>query len=210
VIASVCTLFFLVWKSSHSATISWESRNEAPRWNSVQPDALEIVIAPRKDSTREKLAINVTVINISEKPIGWDSEFSFFLGWNLGGLAQKESPTPIEQTKESLSRERFVTIAPGDRLSRDVVLTKPFRAFGYEGGGDGDFDHPAEPIRDYEVMASFELPKRYRQFSIGLEYDGSSPGAFGAFKDLFGFAPDEVNIWRGSCTSNVLDIKIHD
>jgi hypothetical protein len=214
-----CTFyFFLVRKSPQKASITWETRNEAPNRDPrdpIQPDALEIIIRPRNDSTREKMAINVTVTNISNRPVGWDSEFSCFLYWDVWqphfhGLPLKESPARVEQTKESLRRERFVIIAPGDHFSGDVTLTDPFKAFRDEGGGDGDFENLPDPIQGYEIMTWFELPNRYREFSIRLEYQGSWPRTLAAFKDLFGFDPDQVKIRNGSCSSNVLDIKIND
>jgi hypothetical protein len=212
-IGSSCVLFFLIMKSSHGGGISWQSRDEAANSIPSQPEVMQLVIKPREDSTRDNLVINVTVINISKEPIGWDSEFSCFLGWMVWtpkhyGLPLRESPTRIEQTQESLGRRRFVYIAPGDRLSRDIVITSPFRAFRYEGGGDGDFDHPPEPRSGYEILTWFELPKRHRGFSIQMGYDGYA--SIGAFRQLFGFDPKEAKIWTGNCSANVLDIKIND
>jgi hypothetical protein len=59
--------------------ITWESRE--PRHYGVSPEAVHIELAPRVDATRDNFALDVTITNVSTKPVGWDNEFSTFLWW---------------------------------------------------------------------------------------------------------------------------------
>jgi hypothetical protein len=97
-------------------------------------DAIRLAIWPVSDPDPEVILIEVEVGNFASYPIGWDSEWSAFLSWRLttsdGERIEPRQGAVVEQTKESLSRERFVLLRPGETLRKSIDLAKPLRQYG--------------------------------------------------------------------------------
>jgi hypothetical protein len=194
-------------------------------------------LKPLEDSTRDKLAINVTITNLSARPVGWDSEFSVFLSWTLGsegdstGSAREQTSSHIKQTESSLSKTRFILIEPGDSIAKTVILNVPFRTFACDEDGKGyevwTRYFLSEYERDQARRSAEDLYWRFHgkgspqwehnsNFGKGLHKIQVRLGYYGspdlrnpdAFKNLFGFEPKEVSLWDDDCDSNVLQIDL--
>jgi hypothetical protein len=80
----------------------------AEEWSRVNPVALEISRLPAKQASDIRIAVDVR--NWSRKPVGWDTEFSAFLSWDVRTLDGKpvkpEFISKVQQTNESLSPAR--------------------------------------------------------------------------------------------------------
>jgi hypothetical protein len=83
---------------------------------------VQLTITPQGPQRRDAIRIKAEVINRSDTPVTWDSEWSFPLYWKflpdeeMFALAQR-TVRKVKQTQQSLSKGRFVSIPPGQRLS---------------------------------------------------------------------------------------------
>jgi len=180
----------------------------------AKPPLLDIQLTPWEESTRENLVVDVQVTNHCSQPIAWDEEFSLLLRWRLRPLddpkysesarrvlGPKGHDTVVKQTRESKSKNRFLSIPAGGTVVHRFVLTAPFRAF-LPLGHDTDFGAR-------EVLHQFIIPKECRSLEIYLQYD-ALPGWTDGFKELFGFEPRDVNLPGGLWTSNSVTVAFPD
>jgi hypothetical protein len=88
-----------------------------------------VLDTPQRDHVRLRL----TVTNKSDGIIGWDKANAVFFRWSVvaEGSLYSFLPTRLEETpSEWRTRDRFLTIAPGDKHVVDIEITKPYRTFG--------------------------------------------------------------------------------
>jgi hypothetical protein len=171
--------------------------------NEADKQTIELTIIGEGLQNRERICVKATVQNNSSETIGWDREFSVFLQWQLlpendygKTLLQPKTTVPrINQTKDQLSKTRFIRIAPGQSVSKTIELTKPFKSFQVDAwGGSSETRHPGH-FEGFEAMERFSIPSELKKVGLRLEYNQSRYGR-PAFKSMFGFEPDDVGLLK--------------
>jgi hypothetical protein len=165
---------------------------------------------PRRSAFRVK----AEVVNISDKPFGWDKEFAVFLYWRLltpdGKLLYRQVvEKDLEKTNKALGRERFVNIEPGGRLSKVVNLTEGFREFMQQPIGGMPGVKEATKFTAHENIVRYEIPKTVARVQLSLQYQ-TDLGAVPGFRAMFGFDESEANLLIRQVDSNELEVKFED
>lgn len=174
----------------------------------------ELRIDGPREQQRDLLKVTLSVRNNTNSPLGWDKEFSVFVTWTLlsegGEHLEQVHVSDIERTEEGTDKARFVSLQPGERMKKNIDLTRAVRHFEYGHGTyateDGNFVH--SPL-GYEEIARYELPASQKIVRIQAEYCLSSMGRDG-FAVLFGYEPSEVLFWQGRRKSNVIEVRLND
>jgi hypothetical protein len=190
---------------------------------------VELRLTPVGEQRRDKICINVAFRNLTNKPVGWDQEFSVFMGWHVtpidneadlaaniatGMVMHSMDPTTVEeevrQTKESLSEKRFAMVPPQESLNKTVCLTEPFRCFNVKSWeGTVDSRHPSRH-KGYESLQRYRFDNRTKWVTVVLGYKRSRYSNHG-FSALFGFHPDKVSLSHGNIgqiSSNPLVLQV--
>jgi hypothetical protein len=170
-----------------------------------------INLTARGPEKRDSINLFVEIVNVSQTPIGFDSEFSVFLIWRLvdeknQGIDPVEIVPKIKKTDEQIRRKRFATLEPGEKLTKQFSLTKPFRMFRIEPFGIEGTDKNIVRSVGYEMEAKFSIPLDTKQLKIELEYDSMLDGE-PAFLSLFGYKAAEVELWHGNSKSNQITVN---
>jgi WD40 repeat protein len=168
-------------------------------------DPFELRLSAKQPYDSEHITIKVEVINKSESAIGWDSDFSTFLSWQVGigpvaatQLSQIDSK--VKQTPKSTSKARFIIIGKGEKLTREVTLTRPFKSFREEWTVAAPDGHATGWV-GREVECHYVIPPNTHQVSIRLRYMCFSRTQV-AFQKLFGFDADAVKLPPAILRSN--------
>ncbi len=181
-------------------------------------EKLWLTIEEQGAQRRDRLCFKAKVRNISNKPFGWDKEFSVLVHWILVADDEKYRLKPvtvvseIEQSKESLAKTRFVQIKPGATLSKTFVLTQPFRRYAvYASGSTPDGRHPSH-FEGYEELVRYSMGPKVKKLRIRLEAYSTWSDSSPAFRALFGFDRSEVNLWAlppSKYTSNEVVLRLN-
>src|SRR5262249_18276244 len=98
----------------------------------------------------------------------WDKDFSVFLAWCLVAdhdehqLVHKIDVNVVEQTPETLGKNRFMVIEPRESVSSKIILTMPFRAFSYDVATLYLEGRRVNHYRGVERFEHFEIPRQSR------------------------------------------------
>jgi hypothetical protein len=214
---------YWVWRWDPAA-----GRPPGPRF-ARHPDAsLKLVLTPVGEATHDRIGVRVEAVNDGKVPLAFDPEFAAPLTWRLRVNDRDDVelwyPTQrehwllsgLEGGPGSWSRSRFVTIKPGDRLTKEVVLTEPHRQIGYRLQQIRDPQgnvHPGEVPMGTECLARLVVPKLAPQGAVDtlrvrLDYNEPDDRLRTAFQSLFRFEPEDVGLWAGTCRSNELDFRL--
>jgi hypothetical protein len=165
-------------------------------------DSVRLHLSPVGEQRRDNVCIDVTFRNETSDPIGWDREFAVFMIWHVipddanKGMVATTTEERVRQTKESLSKDRFVKVSPQGSLSKTICLTMPFRCFRVEAwGGSAETRHPSH-FEGYEALQRYHFDNRTKKVTVSLEYNRWVHDA-SAFAALFGFDPSKVGLWKG-------------
>src|SRR5262249_8661252 len=113
-------------------------RSEKSRMIDSTTAPFDMMVSSDDVAKRESMAIVPKVTNNSDRVLGWDKDFSVFLAWCLVAnhdehqLVPKIDVNVVEQTPETLGKNRFMVIEPRESVSSKIILTMPFRAFSYD------------------------------------------------------------------------------
>ena len=163
----------------------------------------------------EKGAVSVTleITNRGTEPIIWDREFSVFLTWKLTlddgqVLRSEEIENHQLETGEQL-RQRFVTVLPGQSLTKKFALTKSMRIFMHArksvalpDGGSETF-----PVAG-EQLVRYVIPPDSRVLRISVEYDGNDSDAGDGFSVYFRQRPEAIGVASRHVKSSQLKIQL--
>ncbi|MDB5348667.1 MAG: hypothetical protein JWP89_7044 [Schlesneria sp.] len=173
-------------------------------------NTVSISIVPL-EHRREHLVVRIDVTNCTSGPIVWDSEFASFVCWDLrsddGSRIEPISVKNLDRTESSVKKSRFVTIRPGELLSKSFDLTSPFRHLTHGHGSvissNGAYFHVPTGVEEY---VRFALPTTARDVLMSVQYNGDED--FGGFNSWFGYSPAEIELWAGRTKSNEIRIPL--
>jgi hypothetical protein len=163
---------------------------------------LSVLGTPQRDHVRLRL----TVTNKSDDVIGWDKANAVFLRWGVvaEGSLSSFPPTRLEETPgEWRTRDRFLTIAPGDKYVVDTEITKPYRTFGQYVPLVGVRSGANEVARE-GPMVEFQFPESVQRIRVRAYYSGQRD--WQSFKEYFGFDEQSVHLWGGHLSTNDVTI----
>jgi hypothetical protein len=166
--------------------------------------ALRLILVDRH---RDKLSILARITNNLDQPIVIDRDFSVRFNWLLEADDNSDlRPARTysgEPTDELRDKSRFVSVAPGESLSHEFVLTRPFRHFVVGEGAVFTPDGSPDFIpTGYEEECLYDIPESTRDLSISLDY-GPQWFHVDGFSVWFGYAPQDVNLWDGRCSASI-------
>jgi hypothetical protein len=185
----------------HSVTVG--PSPEAIREGEV---GFKLVLVPLGEQRRDHLAFRVEVVNTGNTPFDWDREFSAGLIWDVNSSEGSGlEPSSIGSHPDSLSsnlKGRFVTITPGQTLSKEFVITERVPIFtsrvmhyrdGHRNLGD-------------EELECFRIPDSTTGVTIRLRYFSSR--ALGGVANRFKVAVSDLRLPRLSrnVASNYINI----
>jgi hypothetical protein len=168
-------------------------------------------IRPIRGLPSGQLGMQAQVENISGKTVGWDREFAVFVRWRVHAdedehLLSSDLVAEIPRTKETTGRDRFLELKAGEKYRKDIVLTQGFRRM-----TELPLFVPGEShivgIRWKERTDRYQIREHVNKLTIWMEYY-SLERQSGAFRDMFGFEKDTVDIWHGNCRSNEVVVPI--
>jgi hypothetical protein len=189
-------------------------KDERPHWTDLK---LHLDLAA--PITRDGLVVEATVENVSNQNFAWDKEFGQHIYWHTDADGKPLDCVEIGDTWNQLdpAEKRYVQVAPGQKLTKRIDLTKRFGHekivhFYYGTRGPGDPPPPRlrpDPLTDGEKILRYELPAEFRQLRISFDYQ-KWPFAW-PVADLSGRPyprmPGAVMPWPAS---NVLNIELKD
>ena len=181
-----------------------------------RPTAARMKITPIGEQSKDRIAVEIEIRNEGKTPFVWDSEFSVFMRWSVttdsGQCLEPQGISDVEDEPTDNRESRFVTIAPGQSLSKRVELTRAFRKFIYGYGliipDKGD---PYTIPNAYQELARFAIPEDVKSVRVQVQYEGISlPGAesFASFMLEFGVNPVKVGLLDEGLRSNELQISL--
>jgi hypothetical protein len=155
-------------------------------------------------------AVVATVKNIGDIDFQWDSEFSVLMKWdvrNKSGTELKESrlSEELEHEKAEVS-DRFVTLHPGETVTKEVKLFTSFRDFFYARAYTSDENPVHYPVGG-EMLSRFE-PDGAHRARVQLEYDGTNDLSLDGFAVCFGDRPESIGLPRTVVKSNSIEVEV--
>ncbi len=133
-------------------------------------------ITPIGDQNRKRIAFRIEIRNEGKEPIGWDREFAVLMDWELSTDAIDEiKPASVKTLPVPAdAKSRFIKIAPGQSVSKEVELTMPHRRVvcvigvfpNLRDGGPGivPFGH--------EKLTTFVIPENAKSVGVEAVYTG--------------------------------------
>ncbi len=170
------------------------------------------VFLTAKSSRRDELVVEAEVTNYTDAAVDWDSKFAVPLNWEIRSDSQLPvigSPQPGGLRLMVGSRDRFMRLLPGEKLVKEIELTRGLRHFVYGhytfGDENGGFYH--RPM-GYEEAMTFEIPKGAKSLTVRLTWNKPISNFAAGFHVCFGIDPKNLSLAGENLWSNVLTIDL--
>ena len=171
---------------------------------------LKLVLTPVGGPWRDRIAIRVAATNAGHSPVRWDREFSVFLRWHVktgdGDYLEASPVTPAPPAASKDIKARFVDLAPGQTISKEIELTDKVLMFSSIAAYGRDGTHTSmgsERFRRFVVPGSVQELTVHAEYLIGREDEGGVP-------DDFGETIDEIKLPQTHTVSNNLKSNLND
>lgn len=173
-----------------------------------------IRLSAASQQRRDAITIRCAVKNNSSRAIRVDSELAVFMHWTVqdenGEIVAPTHDRSIARDAEVASKDRFIDVGPGNSYSREFSLTRGLRVFVY---GHGSTVVPGKGVTHlptgFEEIAKFIIPHRSKKVTVAAAYKVDNESR-AAFRQWFGYDPDEAGIWRGEAESGEVSVDMID
>jgi hypothetical protein len=192
-----------------------EAANVAAGTSAQAKSAVQLILSPQDAKTSDdNVMVKATVINRTDKPLGWDREFGVFMDWHVttdkGIELKADQIADVKRPPPDAWKSRFAVIEPGKSLTRQIDLTGGFVDFFCGVGYSAPNPNPT-PFA-YQKRVKFPLPKGTRSVTIQAKYRGLT--GFGhpemGFVMEFGQGARAIGLPAEGATSNKIEVPIRD
>jgi len=176
---------------------------------------LQIVAVPQGDLQRAQLRLTAT--NTGTKPIVLDRElragfrlrFKTDLSEEFISSDDRDVSTnevrKLDKPEPGAAKVRFVSLKPGDSLSRTYDLSKPMEMVVEGHMSDMDSVHYGFY---YEEFSQFVVPSKAKELMVDAWYErGVWMMAVPQFEEWHGVSPEKIGLWQGRARSDTVTVK---
>jgi len=169
------------------------------------------VFLSAKNSQRDRVVVEAEVANYTDAPVDWDSAFVVPLNWKFSGDVdfQKTGSDPsIGLHLSGGSRNRFVRLLPGEKLVKEIELTRGLMRFVC---GHYTFHDEKRGMyhraMGYEEPMWLDIPEKATSLTVELTSHREQEFEIG-FQAYFGFDPKGLSLVDQNLWSNILTIDL--
>jgi hypothetical protein len=174
---------------------------------SENADRMKLSIAADELQDFAHLRVRLDVRNLGRAAIAWDSEAAVFLFFSVidesGERIQLREKDLLPHPNKSDWRKRFISIAPGESVSKIIEFSQALKSFNY---GVGILELGEETITVYETTLELDVPAKVETVRVRAIYE-CGQGGTAAFFDWFGQTVEDVGLPTTRVMSNEIAIR---
>jgi hypothetical protein len=184
---------------------------EPQRAEAARQERPELLLSQLGKAAPDRIRVKIAFTNRDEKAVGWDREFAVFVDWSVQTLEGKDVlPTEVGtmgRPEKSDFKTRFIKLAPGETISKELVLTEKVQQFAC---GHGTFAGPGgakiHQANGYEHTIRYVIPQATAGVRVRATYRLPFMGRE-CFKQWFGYGVEDVLLWEGKTDASELIIR---